>query len=121
MITRFDTDFWVTAQGEKLTVQEMETDHLLNTLKMFIKKPTRVINMLVNDIETCGACACATPWVKDSTPNLVGQSIHNITSMTVEEVINYALNSKLGQAMRNELLSRRVNVDNYLTLSDSMD
>jgi len=118
MNTRFNTTFWTTARGEIFTVKEMETDHLLNTLKMFMQKPTLVINMLIHDIETM-AFDCCPPWVKDNRQNVKVQSIFNATSMTAEEACDYALNSCLGQAMQAELLSRGVNLGNYLAVLKS--
>ena len=47
---------------------------------------------------------------------LVKQSLFNITSLSPEQVSDYALNSPLGMAMKAELLSRGVNVENYLSM-----
>ena len=52
MKTRFDIpNVWITAAGEVISVQNMETPHLLNTVKMLIQKPSRVLSMLIVDIE----------------------------------------------------------------------
>ena len=39
--------------------------------------------------------------------------------MTPEQVSAYALNSTLGNAIKAELISRGVNVDNYLTMVET--
>lgn len=51
MKTRFDGKIWVMAYGVAIEVKEMETAHLLNTVKMLVQKPARVQAMLVDDIE----------------------------------------------------------------------
>lgn len=52
MKTRFDeTKYWITAGGEAIRLCDMETSHLLNTVKMLLQKPTRTQAMLVIDIE----------------------------------------------------------------------
>lgn len=119
MLTRFDTLVWTTARGEVLTMKEMETDHLLNTLKMLAQKPTVVVSMLIKDAESLSMPHCCTPWTKDQPQNVIAQSIHSITSMTAEEVCNYALDSCLGQAIQSELMARGVNINCYLTLLGS--
>lgn len=43
MKTRFDyPDVWITGCGEAIPVRNMETPHLLNTVKMLVRKPARV-------------------------------------------------------------------------------
>ena len=42
MNTRFDGQLWIGAFGVTLEVKEMETSHLLNTVKMLLQKPARV-------------------------------------------------------------------------------
>lgn len=51
MNTRFDGQLWIGAFGVTLEVKEMETGHLLNTVKMLLQKPARVQAMLMADIE----------------------------------------------------------------------
>ena len=51
MKTRFDGKLWIGAFGLAIEVKDMETAHLLNTVKMLVQKPARVQAMLVNDIE----------------------------------------------------------------------
>lgn len=42
MKTRFDGKLWIGAFGLALEVKDMETAHLLNTVKMLVQKPARV-------------------------------------------------------------------------------
>lgn len=51
MKTRFDGKLWIGAFGLAHEVKDMETAHLLNTVKMLVQKPARVQAMLVTDIE----------------------------------------------------------------------
>lgn len=53
MNTRFDGRLWIGALGVTFKVKEMETRHLLNTVKMLLQKPARVQTMLVAD-HACG-------------------------------------------------------------------
>ena len=50
---------------------------------------------------------------------MMKQSLFNITSMTPEQVSSYALNSPLGTALKMELYSRGVNVENYLSMVEA--
>ena len=50
---------------------------------------------------------------------MVKQSLFNITSMTPEQISDYALNSTLGTALKAELLSRGVNVENYISMIET--
>lgn len=113
MKTRFDEKLWITGCGEVLQLKDMETEHILNCLKMFIQKPDRTIAMLIRDIENHPDVCPFQPWGSDLT-DVVNKSINNITSMTRPELITYALNSTLGKAMIDELNNRGVNVKNYI-------
>ncbi len=116
MTTRFDSNIWITAQGERLALTDMETAHLLNTLKMLVTKPERTISMLVADIELYGEVgSCLIPWAKEAAPVAIKHSLHSITSMTADETRVYALHSTLGRAIRDELVSRGVNVESYVS------
>lgn len=113
MKTRFDNKCWITGCGEVLQIKDMETEHILNCLKMFIQKPDRTIAMLVRDIENQHDVCPFQPWGSDLN-DVVNKSINNVTSMTKSELINYALNSILGMTMKEELKNRGVNVTNYM-------
>ena len=119
MKTRFDeTKYWVTGMGLVTEIPDMETSHLMNTVRMFVVKPHTTMGMLISDVERNPVCNGANePW----TPNIRGnvqdvrrQSISNITSMTEKELIEYTLNSPLCQAMLAELENRGVNVENLV-------
>lgn len=118
MKTRFDGNYWIGAGGIAFNPAEMETDHLLNTLKMIKSKPAIVLSMVVRDIEATPDCCPFTPFGGGHT-DLVKQSLFNLTSMTPEQVSDYALNSPLGTSMKNELIRRGVNIENYLTMVES--
>ena len=114
MKTRFDGTLWVCGFGVALEVKEMETAHLLNTVKMLIQKPARTQAMLVDDVEKA-TFADSEAWTpnKNSTRK---QSLHNVTSLSAEELVDYVTSSTLFQAMLNELEARGVNTENILTL-----
>ena len=101
------------------TPAEMETDHLLNTVKMLKNRPAVIISMVVRDVEASPDYTPFTPFGADSHTELVKKSLFNLTSMTPEEVSAYALNSPLGITMKNELIKRGVNVENFLNMVKS--
>ena len=118
MKTRFDEDkVWITA-NMVIPIAEMETRHLINTLRMFIIKPLRTMDMITYDIEhSHGECE----WTPDSnnSADIIKKSISNVTSMGFAELAMYAINSDLGKAMQAELKDRGVNIDNIITLAFS--
>lgn len=113
MKTRFDSKVWMTGLGEVIPVEQMETDHLLNTLKMLVQKPNRTINMIIRDIETAPDTCPSSPF-GNGQQDIKHQSIRNVTSMTPTQLIEFALNSPLGLAMKKELTDRGVDVENYI-------
>lgn len=118
MKTRFDGTVWIGAGGTAFLPAEMDTDHLLNTLKMLKTRPAVVVTMVVRDIESTPDCCPFDPF-GNCHGDVVKQSLFNITSMTPEQVSAYALNSTLGTAMKAELISRGVNVENYLSMIET--
>lgn len=118
MKTRFDGTVWIGAGGTAFLPAEMDTDHLLNTLKMLKNRPAVVVTMVVRDIESNPDCCPFDPF-GNCHGDVVKQSLFNITSMTPEQVSVYALNSTLGTAMKAELISRGVNVENYLSMIET--
>lgn len=118
MKTRFDGTMWIGAGGTAFLPAEMDTDHLLNTLKMLKNRPAVVVTMVVRDIESAPDCCPFNPFGVGHS-GMVKQSLFNITSMTPEQVSAYALNSALGTAMKSELISRGVNVENYLSMIET--
>lgn len=118
MKTRFDIpNVWITAGGEAMTVQSMETSHLLNTVKMLIQKPSRVLSMLIADIEN--ATFTGHVWtVKDLHRK---QSLNNVTSLSADELVEYVQDTPLFRSMVAELQARGVNTDNVVQLFSSVD
>ncbi len=52
MKTRFDDEkYWVTNQGEILEIKDIETDHLINIVAMFFRRPQVIMSLLIKDIE----------------------------------------------------------------------
>lgn len=118
MKTRFDGTVWIGADGAAYHPSEMGTDHLLNTVKMLKNRPAVVVAMVVRDIEATPDCCPFDPFGSGHS-GMVKQSLFNITSMTPEQVSSYALNSPLGTALKMELCSRGVNVENYLSMVEA--
>lgn len=119
MKTRFDyPDVWITAFGEAIPVGNMETAHLMNTVKMLIQKPQRTMNMLINDIEH--ATFSETVWTARNVCDKV-QSLQNVTSMSAAELVEYAVNTPLYKSMIEELRSRGVNIDNITKMYTEME
>lgn len=119
MKTRFDeTKYWITAGGDAIRLKDMETAHLLNTVKMLLQKPTRTQAMLVVDIEHNAINrAVWTPAPVD--PRAL--SIHNITSLTADELVSYVKTTPLFSAMIDELESRGVNTENTIKMYETVD
>lgn len=120
MKTRFDNyGVWITAMGEVKKVSDMDTSHILNTMRMLIQKPSRTVGMLIHDVENSEACILSA-WE----PNFkatVEQSIHNITSMTMDELKSYIKRTPLFQSMCSEMAKRGVNVDNLMSILETCD
>ena len=114
MKTRFDGNLWVTAFGVAVEVKEMETAHLLNTVKMLVQKPARVQAMLVTDLEN--AAFASDVWTPGKTEDSRKQSLHNVTSLSGEELVQYVVGTPLFNAMMDELANRGVNTQNIMEL-----
>ena len=119
MTTRFDeSKYWITAGGEVIRLSDMETSHLLNTVKMLLQKPTRTQAMLVTDIERNSRAAAV--WVPNpQDPRAL--SIHNVTSLTAEELVEYVKGTPLFAALLSELETRGVNTENTVTMFETTD
>ena len=110
--TRFDeTEIWKGAVSKKYRISEMETSHLINTLKMFDEKPFRTVRMILDDIENSIVFT-----YKDNSSDKK-QSITNATSMSEQDLKDFALNSPIATAMKAELVNRGVNVSNIMQLT----
>lgn len=93
MNTRFDGQLWIGAFGVTLEVKEMETGHLLNTVKMLLQKPARVQAMLVADIENA-TFAEPQAWTANRKEDIRKVSVHNITSLSAEELEARGVNTE---------------------------
>lgn len=110
--TRFDkADVWMGAGNKHHKIADMSTVHLINTLKMFDEKPLRTIRMIIDDIEH------STVFVYGNRLDDKKESITNATSMNEKELKDFALNSTVARAMKDELISRGVNVENIMSLT----
>ena len=116
MKTRFDGKLWIGAFGLAIEVKDMETAHLLNTVKMLVQKPARVQAMLVNDIEdaTFEEQEAWTPTGNGE--DIRKKSLHNATSLSSEELVQYVTGTPLFKAMMEELEARGVNTENIMEL-----
>lgn len=118
MKTRFDGGLLDRRKRTGFQPRGNDTDHLLNTVKMLKNRPAVVVSMIVRDIEAAPDCCPFDPFGVGHF-GMVKQSLFNITSMTPEQISDYALNSTLGTALKAELLSRGVNVENYLSMIET--
>lgn len=113
MHTRFDNaTVWVTADHRHLNIKDMETSHLMNTYRMFIRKPYTIISMLIKDFEDASTNYSSEAWSPDAaqSDDVVKISIYTATSMTSDQLTDYAINSPLGRAIYAELENRGVNI-----------
>lgn len=114
MKTRFDvTDVWVRTYTSPVKISDMSTPHILNAVKMFIQNPVRTLSMLITDIES--TAFSETIWTAHNNCDKM-QSLKNVTSMSCEELIEYAMNSPLFKSLIAELDSRGVNTENVIRL-----
>lgn len=119
MHTRFDnTSVWITADHRVISIKDMETTHILNTLRMLICKPHTTMSMLITDIEKSVEDATLEPWYPSAKDRkkCKKKSLSNATSMKPEEIIAYVIESPLCSAMLKELRNRGVNTDNMLSI-----
>ena len=87
MKTRFDSaEVWRTNNDTMVSIKELETSHLMNIVRMLLRRPETVQTMLVCDIER----QSRNVWKAN---NIVDEdaieSIHNATSMTPREVVQW--------------------------------
>jgi hypothetical protein len=115
MKTRFDGKIWVMAYGVAIEVKEMETAHLLNTVKMLVQKPARVQAMLVDDIERA-TFADPTVWTPTGEGDTRKLSLRNVTSLSPDELTTYVTGTPLFKAMLEELETRGINTENIMQL-----
>ena len=99
MKTRFDySGVWITGVGEAVPVGNMETPHLLNTVRMLVQ-------------------TVWTPFNADDRK----QSLKNVTSLSDAELVEYVQSTPLFKSMIEELQERGVNTKNVLSLYSSSE
>lgn len=87
MKTRFDNaEMWRTNNDTAVSIQELETSHLMNIVRMLLRRPETVQTMLVCDIER----QSRNVWrANDLVDEDAVASIHNATSMTPREIVHW--------------------------------
>lgn len=107
MKTRFHSaEVWRTNNDTAVSIQELETSHLMNIVRMLLRRPETVQTMLVCDIER----QSRNVWKAN---NIVDEdaieSIHNATSMTPREVVQWVQDTPLFNTIVFTLEGRGVN------------
>lgn len=107
MKTRFHSaEVWRTNNDTAVSIQELETSHLMNIVRMLLRRPETVQTMLVCDIER----QSRNVWKAN---NIVDEdaieSIHNATSMTPREVVQWVQDTSLFNTIVFTLEGRGVN------------
>lgn len=107
MKTRFDSaEIWRTNNDTMVRIKELETSHLMNIVRMLLRRPETVQTMLVCDIER----QSRNVWKAN---NIVDEdaieSIHNATSMTPREVVQWVQDTPLFNTIVFTLEGRGVN------------
>ena len=107
MKTRFDSaEVWRTNNDTMVSIKELETSHLMNIVRMLLRRPETVQTMLVCDIER----QSRNVWKAN---NIVDEdaieSIHNATSMTPREVVQLVQDTPLFNTIVFTLEGRGVN------------
>lgn len=107
MKTRFDSaEIWRTNNDTAVSIKELETSHLMNIVRMLLRRPETVQTMLVCDIER----QSRNVWKAN---NIVDEdaieSIHNATSMTPREIVQWVQDTPLFNTIVFTLEGRGVN------------
>lgn len=119
MKTRFDyADVWITGFGEAVPIGDMTTPHLLNTVKMLVQKPARVLSILISDIES--ATFSETVWTAHNKSDRK-QSLKNVTGLSEAELVEYVKATPLFKSMLAELTERGVDIENIMNLYSSSE
>lgn len=108
MKTRFDSaEVWRMNNDTMVSIKELETSHLMNIVRMLLRRPETVQTMLVCDIER----QSRNVWKAN---NIVDEdaieSIHNATSMTPREVVQWVQDTPLFNTIVFTLEGRGVNI-----------
>ncbi len=111
--TRFENaETWTDAQGREWRISDMSTLHLTNLFTMLLMRPERILSMLLHDVENLTYDDHVWDAASRRDRRALKQSVKNVTSMTADELRDYALKSDLGAAVISELETRGVDVDN---------
>lgn len=107
MKTRFDSaEVWRTNNDTMVSIKELETSHLMNIVRMLLRRPETVQTMLVCDIERQSRNVWKTNNIVDEDAI---ESIHNATSMTPREVVQWVQDTPLFNTIVFTLEGRGVN------------
>lgn len=107
MKTRFDSaKVWRTSNDTTVSIKELETSHLMNIVRMLLRRPETVQTMLVCDIERQSRNVWKANNIVDED---AVESIHNATSMTPREVIQWVQDTPLFNTIVFTLEGRGVN------------
>jgi hypothetical protein len=107
MKTRFDSaEVWRTNNDTMVSIKELETSHLMNIVRMLLRRPETVQTMLVCDIERQSRNVWKTNNIVDED---AVESIHNATSMTPREVVQWVQDTPLFNTIVFTLEGRGVN------------
>lgn len=107
MKTRFDSaKVWRTNNDTVVSIKELKTSHLMNIVRMLLRRPETVQTMLVCDIER----QSRNVWrANDLVDEDAIASIHNATSMTPLEVVQWVQGTPLFTTIVFTLEGRGVN------------
>ena len=107
MKTRFDSaEVWRTNNDTMVSIKELETSHLMNIVRMPLRRPETVQTMLVCDIERQSRNVWKANNIVDED---AVESIHNATSMTPREVVQWVQDTPLFNTIVFTLEGRGVN------------
>lgn len=107
MKTRFDSaEVWRTNNDTMASIKELETSHLMNIVRMLLRRPETVQTMLVCDIERQSRNVWKANNIVDED---AVESIHNATSMTPREVVQWVQDTPLFNTIVFTLEGRGVN------------
>lgn len=107
MKTRFDSaEVWRTNNDTMVSIKELETSHLMNIVRMLLRRPETVQTMLVCDIERQSRNVWKANNIADEDAI---ESIHNATSMTPREVVQWVQDTPLFNTIVFTLEGRGVN------------
>lgn len=117
MKTRFDqTEYWTTAYGEVTRISEMETGHLMNIVRMFIRKPYLIVSTLISDVESSSGHDSVWTPTPGCESDIKKESLYNITSLTSKQLVDYVFGTPLVCAIKQELTNRGINLVNMIEL-----